>query len=233
MPIYNYSNKDILELDLKSGAINDASITNSDLDTLYSDNISWNKTDIRDSNCNNAIFSSSKLTNCKFFCSSFINTQFSDCLLYDNNMTDLSLIKVKFNNSKLKKSDFDSCTMQRAEFIKSIIQDSSIKDIEGIFSHFLNTIFISCFFEITYGNGMNGFSSAHFENCIFYNCSFTGYPLRGAKITGSTFVACNGEITDDVEANCCYGMPHTQQTAFHKLTNYDFAINLINEVSNG
>ena len=79
---------------------------------------------------------------------------------------------------------------------------------------------------------MNGFSSAMFENCLFYNCSFTGYPLRGAKTKDCAFIACNGEITDDIEADCCYGLPHTQQFFSLELKNYDNALNFINEVSN-
>ena len=233
MAIYNYSNKDIIEIDFKSGSLNDASITNSDLDNLCSNNISWVKSEIRDSNCNDATFSASKLSECSIIRSSLINSVFSNCSLSNNQLQGLSLIKVKFRNSKLKNIVFDSCTMQRAEFTKSIIEGSTIKDIEGIYAHFSNTVFIGCYIELTYGNGMNGFCSADFENCLFYNCSFTGYPLRGAKTKGCTFIACSGEITDDIEVECSYGIPRYPATESMPLQKYDSALNLINEVSNG
>lgn len=233
MAIYNYSNKEILENDFHSGRLDEASITNSDLDNLCSSNIIWNKTEVRNTNCNEAVFSNSTLIECNFFRSSLINSQFSSCKLNENTLQGLSLIKVKFKNSKLQKTLFDSCTMQRADFSKCIIQNSTIKDIEGIYAVFSNTVFINCFFELTYGNGMNGFSSATFENCLFYNCHFTGYPLRGAKTKGCTFIACSGEITDDIESDCCYGLPRIPQTVSFELTNYNYAVNLLNEVSNG
>lgn len=233
MAIYNYSNKDILENDFRSGLLEEASITNSDLDNLCSNSIIWKKTEIRDSNCNDAVFSDSKLTGCELSRSSLINTLFSDCTLLEDKMQGLSLIKVKFRNSRLQKTVFDSCTMQRAEFTKSIIQDSTIKDIEGIYAAFSNAVFINCFFELTYGNGMNGFCSAKFENCLFYNCSFSGYPLRGAKTEGCTFICCSGEITDDIEADNCFGLPRQIQASSMELLNYDSAMNLINEVKNG
>lgn len=232
MTLYNYSSKDILEIDLQTGLITDASITNSDLDNLCSKNILWNKTELRDSNCNDASFSVSELTECNFYRSSFINTQFSDCRFNNDTMHSLSLIKVKFINSKIRNVLFDSCTMQRAEFTKDIIETSTIKDVEGIYSDFSNTVFINCFFELTYGNGMNGFSSAVFDNCLFYRCRFLGNPLRGAKTNNCTFASCEGEITDDIEADCCYGLPAIRQQTYLELKNYDAAMNLIKEVLN-
>ena len=77
MAIYNYSNKEILENDFHSGRLDEASITNSDLDNLCSSNIIWNKTEVRDTNCNEAVFSNSTLIECSFFRSSLINSQFS------------------------------------------------------------------------------------------------------------------------------------------------------------
>ena len=233
MAIYNYSNKDIIQIDFQTGSFTDASITNSDLDGLSSSCIHWSKTEIRDSNCNDSLFIETNLSDCTFSRSSFINSQFSKCNLLNNNLQGLSLIKVKILNSTLKRTVFEACTMQRAQFKNTIIDSSTIKDIEGIFASFSNTVFINCYFELTYGNGMNGFSSALFENCIFYNCTFSGYPLRGAKIDHCTFIACGGEITDEIEADNSYGLPRIPVPATMPLTDYNAANNLINEVSNG
>lgn len=233
MAIYNYSNKDIIQIDFQTGSFTDASITNSDLDGLSSESVHWNKTEIRDSNCNDALFTASNFSDCNFSRSSFINSQFSKCQLINNNLQGLSLIKIKILNTKLKRTVFESCTMQRAQFKNTIIDSSTIKDIEGIFANFSNTIFINCYIELTYGNGMNGFSSALFENCIFYNCTFSGYPLRGAKINHCTFIACGGEISDDIEAECSYGIPRIPVPESMTLIDADAAQNLINEVSHG
>ena len=232
MAIYNYSNKDIIQIDFQTGSFTDASVTNSDLDGLLSSNINWTKTEVRDSNCNDAQFINSKFSNCTFSRSSLINSQFEKCLLYNNNFSGLSLIKVKILNSKLKRTVFDSCTMQRSQFKNTIIDSSTIKDIEGIYASFSNTVFINCFVELTYGNGMNGFSSAIFENCLFYNCNFSGYPLRGAKIDHCTFIACSGEITDEIDSVCSYGLPQISITEASHLTNFNAAQKLINEVTN-
>ena len=62
MAIYNYSNKDIIQIDFQTGSFTDASITNSDLDGLSSSCIHWSKTEIRDSNCNDALFIETNLS---------------------------------------------------------------------------------------------------------------------------------------------------------------------------
>lgn len=232
MEIFNYSTKDIIEVSFQSGFLTEASITNSDLNNIKSQHIIWNKSSIRDTNCNDAHFSQSKIKDCEFSRSSLINTHFYDCQLADNKMHGLSLIKSKFIDSRFKNVIFDSCTMQRAEFNNTIIEDSTIKDIEGIYAKISNTLFINCYFEISYGIGMNGFSSASFENCLFYNCQFTGYPLRGANSTGCTFINCSGEITDNMESKTCYGLPQCPAEKSMELKQHKEAIDLINEVSN-
>ena len=91
--------------------------------------------------------------------------------------------------------------MQRAKIEKTIFNSSSFIDFEGIYAEISNTVFYNCHFEINYGNGMNGFSGASFENCIFINCTFSGFPLRGSKVNNCTLVRCSGEISDDIDCN--------------------------------
>jgi uncharacterized protein YjbI with pentapeptide repeats len=94
--------------------------------------------------------------------------------------------------------------MQRARIEKTIFNESFFIDFEGIYANISNTVFYNCHFEINYGNGMNGFSGALFENCLFINCTFSGFPLRGSKTIYCSFVGCTGEITDDMECNSTF-----------------------------
>lgn len=143
----------------------------------------------------------------------------------------ISLIKLKLLNSRIAKQSIDSCTLQRAEFNCSIFENSSFKNFEGVFAKACNTIFINCYFEISYDSGMNGFSSGIFEDCIFYNCNFSGYPLRGATTKNCTFINCSGEITDDAICSTTYGLPHYPSTEKKEISNIDIANKIINEAS--
>ena len=122
--------------------------------------------------------------------------------------------------------------MQRASFNKVIIQNSKIKDFEAVYADFSNTVFINCLLEINYGSGANGLSSAKLENCIFVNCTFTGYPLRGSNLINCTFANCNGEITDDADVENIYGLPHFHSSNQKVLQNKEQAMRLITEVKN-
>ena len=59
---------------------------------------------------------------------------------------------------------------------------------------------------------MNGFSGAKFENCIFLNCLFEGYPLRGVQTASCVFINCAGEITDDAECRNTYSNSYALNT---------------------
>ena len=61
-------------------------------------------------------------------------------------------------------------------------------------------------FSVTLEYGMNGFSNGKLINCIFINCSFKGFPLRGANTEFCTFIHCSGEITDDAECSNTVGL---------------------------
>lgn len=236
MATYNYSNKDLVEIDLISGNFDDSCIMNSDLDSLSSNNVFWKKIDIKDSNCNDSIFNISSFCECNFHRSSMINSRFNKCKFEKNIFSGISLIKGKFHNSRFSQSTFESCTMQRLEFNKSIIQNTSFKDFEGVYSKTINTVFLNCYFEINYGSGMNGFSSGNFENCIFMNCNFSGYPLRGANVTNCTFINCTGELSDDMTAINSSGLPlvinPTNRTK-KPIANKEKALELLCEVKNG
>lgn len=74
MATFNYSNKLLIETELENGTISDSCILNSDLDTLHSENKKWVKTDITNTNCNDAVFISNSFSDCNFYRSSLINS---------------------------------------------------------------------------------------------------------------------------------------------------------------
>lgn len=232
MAEYVHSSKELLEASLTSGKIADSFILSSNIDYLQSCNVIWDKTDITDSNCNDSIFDVSQFSECKFHHSSFINTCFNKCSIKQTYFTGVSLIKSKFSNSFFNSNIIESCTMQRANLDKNIIQNTTLKNFEGVYTKITDTVFINCLFELTYGNGMNGFSSADIENCIFINCSFKGFPLRGTNVTRCTFINCNGEISDDITVSRSYGIPHIVPEYAKKLIHKEQALKLIYGVKN-
>jgi uncharacterized protein YjbI with pentapeptide repeats len=119
----------------------------------------------------------------------------------------VTLIKTKWLHARLNRSSITQCTLQRCIMKNSIYTDSVFSDFEGISASVENCFFHTTRFEITYGGGMNGFSGAELKNCIFYGCTFSGYPLRGAVLENCTFINCRGESTDDCEGTNVYGLP--------------------------
>ncbi len=233
MALYNYTSKEVFETELLSKNISDSSILNSNLDELQCSDTIWSKTDMNDSNCNDAVFNNAKFTECTFFRSSLINSNFQNCNFINSKFSGISFIKIKFINSRLRNQLFDSCTMQRACLNKVIIQNSTLKDFEAVYANFSNIVFMNCNFEINYGSGSNGLSSANLNDCIFLNCNFKGYPLRGSNLVNCTFINCAGEITDDANTQNTYGLPHFHTAKTISLNNKQQANRLISEVKNG
>ena len=66
MALYSHATKDLIEADLAEGQFFDASIINSDLDSLCCNNAKLSKIDIKDSNCNNSVFNNADFANCNF-----------------------------------------------------------------------------------------------------------------------------------------------------------------------
>lgn len=224
--------KELFEPLLLSKEISDSFILKSNLDNLSSTNILWKNTCFTDTNCNNSFFNNSHFDNCKFFHSSLINSSFSNSNFTNSSYSGVSLIKLTLKNVNLYNHVFDSCTLQRANLSKVIIRNSVLKNFEGVLATLENCVFINSSFEINFGSGMNGFSSAAIKNCIFINCKFYGYPLRGAFLQNSTFSNCTGEISDDFSEENTYGLSFPSVIKKLKLTDRNKAEKLINEVSN-
>ncbi len=231
MALYSHTTKDLLEIELENRTFSDSTILNSDIDNLACSKSEWNTIEIKDSNCNDSVFDEINFIDCELDHSSFINTQFRNCKLSKTHFNCTSLIKLQLINSVLKNHVIDSCTLHRSVINKCIIQNSTFKDFEGISSKIDQSVFINCNFEITYGSGMNGYSSGLFENCIFINCSFTGFPLRGAETKDCAFINCTGEISDSIQTSCTYGLENSIKNETIKLSNKALAEKLISEVS--
>jgi uncharacterized protein YjbI with pentapeptide repeats len=110
----------------------------------------------------------------------------------------LTLIKSYWQKCALTGSILRNNCLQRARFIESQIISSALLDFEALNAQIDNCVFAHSIFSISYGSGMNGFSSAEIKNCIFYNCRFEGFPLRGALVQSTAFVHCGGEIGDEM-----------------------------------
>ena len=96
--------------------------------------------------------------------------------------------------------------MQNVKVENCVWENSKVVDFEGVNCSIKNSIFTSCEFEITSGIGMNGFSGGEILNCIFVNCGFQGFPLRGISAHSCIFIDCRGEITDDVQCFNTFGL---------------------------
>ena len=230
MALYSHTTKNLLENELQHESFSEATIINSDIDSLMCNKSNWQNIEIKDTNCNDSIFNSICFNDCELDHLSFINSQFCNCRFSKTQFICTSLIKIQLINSVLKNHVIDSCTLHRSIFNKCIIQNSTLKDFEGISSKIIQTVFINCNFEITYGSGMNGYSSGLFENCSFINCNFIGYPLRGSETKKCSFINCTGEISDCIETSCTYGLHESCNSEMMEIKNREIAYNLINEV---
>jgi uncharacterized protein YjbI with pentapeptide repeats len=135
-----------------------------------------------------------------FYRNSFMRAKFSASSFTAVVLDGLTLIKTqwlacRFNNTAVK----NSC-LQRAVMRGVRASALSMVDFEALDIQMEDCLFAHSRFTINYGGGMNGFSGGVIRNCLFYNCYFEGFPLRGAQVHSSVFASCGGEIGD--EMNC-------------------------------
>ena len=201
------SNKTIIRELFTGKTVSDSQIQNSILDGTEINRTVWNSVSMRDTNANDMQFSDSHFITSSISRSSLMNTSFSECSLDALTFSGVTLIKTKWLHIHSNRSSITQCTLQRCTIKNSMFSDSLFSDFEGISASVENSVFLATRFEITYGGGMNGFSGASLKNCIFYGCTFSGYPLRGAVLENCTFINCSGEITDDCEGTNVYGLP--------------------------
>jgi uncharacterized protein YjbI with pentapeptide repeats len=206
MNFYGRSNRILVEQALERGVIADCQIAECDLSGLRLEGVQWNHCDIRDTHANDMAFQDTRLEGSTFFRSSLMRVSFDKTVLNSMVFDGLTLIKSQWRNVWVTNTVMKNLCLQRSGFSGSRFIASSLLDFEALDTQMDNCIFAHSMFSVSYGSGMNGFSSAGIRNCIFYHCRFEGYPLRGAKLGSCAFVYCSGEIGDEMECSNVAGI---------------------------
>lgn len=206
MSYYGKSNRLFVERSLDSGNLRDSQIVECDLSDIRVENILWDHTDIRDLHANDIQFINAQLKGSIFFRSSFMRAQFLASSLSNMTIDGLTLIKSRWQQCVLNNVTLRNNCLQRANFTRSRVVSSSLIDFEALNAMVDNCVFSYSIFSIGYGSGMNGLSGATISNCIFYNCRFQGFPLRGAVLRSNVFAHCFGEIADEIDCGNVAGL---------------------------
>ncbi len=197
----NLSDKQLIIDSLCKTPLIEFQVVNSQLNGMILSDNSWTQGNINNCNINEAVFHNFSLNDVQFIHSSLMYSEFSNSRGNNSTYSGNTLIKTAWTSCRFLNLKFAQSSMQRIKIVKTIFNNSSFVDFEGIYAEISNTVFNNCHFEINYGNGMNGFSGASFDNCLFINCTFSGFPLRGSKTNYCTFIGCSGEISDDIDCN--------------------------------
>lgn len=206
MSYYGRSNRLLVDRALGAGNLLDSQIVECDLSDIRVENILWDHTDIRDLHANDIQFINTQLKGSIFFRSSFMRAQFLVSSLSNMTIDGLTLIKSRWQQCMLDNVTLRNNCLQRASFMHSRIISSSLLDFEALNAMVDNCVFAYSIFSIGYGSGMNGLSGATISNCIFYNCRFEGFPLRGAVLRSNVFAHCFGEIADEIDCGNVAGL---------------------------
>lgn len=231
MSFYGRSNRALVETELAKGSLADCQIAECDMDGIAVGSALWDKADLRDLNANDARFSGTEFRDSVFFRASLMKTRFSDCGLSGMMLDGLTLIKSGWDGSCVKNSTIRFCSLQRATFERVHFSGSTLSDFEALCARMESCVFTNSVIEITYGSGMNGFSEALIKNCVFYNCRFAGFPLRGAILENCVFSRCSGEIGDEMTCDNVAGLPNAQFATQKTLHDRDRATALLGRYS--
>lgn len=214
---YGRSNRILVEQAMKDGNLKDCQIAECDLSGLRISDIKWNNAHIRDLHANDTCFNNTVLEKSIFSRSSFMRASFDKTVLSVMVFDGLTLIKSNWNKSMITNTTMKNLCFQRSVFNDCRFISSSILDFEALDVKIENCIFMHCMIGINYGSGMNGFSNAGISNCVFYNCRFEGYPFRGSKLTSSVFAYCSGQIGDEMECVNVAGIGLRGKSKYKKL----------------
>jgi uncharacterized protein YjbI with pentapeptide repeats len=227
MLLRSLTDRQILYDAFLDGGIRDSQIQLCDMDSMQFSSIMWNKTSMQDTNANGITFKQSSFTSGMFSRSSLMNSTFTECKFKQTSFSGITLIKSRWLKSRMTAATIGSCTMQRSVLQQMTICESTFSDFEGVMATVTDCAFYAAAFEITYGSGMNGFSGAILENCIFLNCRFSGYPLRGATLKNCVFAGCSGDITDDATCSNVFGLQHSERINPTELVYRDNAVRIL------
>ena len=198
LTFYGHSNRMLIEMALKSGELRDCQIVECELNGMKTGDAVWDHADMRDLHANDTCFQGTGLRGSRFFRSSFMRARFLGCRCDRMVFDGLTLIKSQWSNNELRESTIQNASLQRAVFRGNRFISSSFSDFEALDAVVEDCVFAHSSVNISYGSGMNGFSGGLIKNCIFYNCRFEGFPLRGADVESCVFLYCRGEIGDEM-----------------------------------
>ncbi len=189
----------LIESELQKGGLDDCQIVECDLSSLEVSGTEWNDVELRDLHANDIRFMGTHLEKNTFTRCSFMRAGFLETKLLGTVFDGLTLIKSQWQNCNIEGSHIKNSVLQRSRFENCRIVSSSVTDFEGLNVEMDQCVIAHSMFCLSYGSGMNGFSGGHIRNCIFYNCVFDGYPLRGANLEGCVFLYCSGQIGEDMD----------------------------------
>lgn len=201
----NLSNRMIIE-DTLCCDCSDVQVSNCDLSRMSVESARWMSNTINNSNAPNIEFLNSALEDITFYRSNFEKSSYNKTSFVQSNFSGVTLIKSEWSSCKLQGLTIKHCTLQRAMLDKCIFSSSALIDFEGLDMEMSNCFFKDCKFELSSEGGMNGFSSANINSCIFLNCDFSGFPLRGANVNSCIFNNCTGYISDDISMQNTLGL---------------------------
>ncbi|QQO09001.1 pentapeptide repeat-containing protein [Breznakiella homolactica] len=206
MGFYGRSNRMLIEQEILKGELRDCQIVECDLSGLAAGPSLWNEVELRDLHANDIRFEGTRIAKSFFYRSSFMRARFTDTAIRTATLDGLTLIRSRWQGCSVSESIFKNLCLQRAEFLGCRISGSTFADFEALDAAIENTVIAHSGFSISYGSGMNGFSGGTIRNCLFYNCRFEGFPLRGAALDSCAFIYCSGEIGDDMDCSNVAGL---------------------------
>ena len=199
MSFYGRANRVFIEQALKKEGLRNSQIAECDLSGLKAEDACWDHTDLRDLHANGAEFQRMRFTESAFFRSSLLRARFADSVFNRMTLDGLTLIKSRWQGCVFTNTALRNNCLQRAEFRGCRFISSTLFDFEALNARMDNCIIAHSMLGVEYGSGMNGLSGAAVSNCIFYNCRFEGFPLRGALLRSTVFACCSGQIGDDMD----------------------------------
>lgn len=194
MSFYGSANRIFIENALRSGKITESRISGCNLEGFSAFNALWHKTDIEELHAEHSSFTQIQFDESIFNRAGFKDACFTDCTFDTVQLNGLTLIKSIWKNIFFYAGNIRFCTLVRAGFNRVQMVNSILSDFEAAYADISNCFFLNSTVELTYGKGMNGFSGAKLQHCIFYNCHFSGFPLRGVQLKNCLFFNCYGEI---------------------------------------
>lgn len=232
MSFYGNSNKYLVEKAVSDRLLQESQITSCDLEDLLVSDVLWKEAHMQDLNANGIVFQNTRCLSSNFFQVSMMDASFINSTIESAVFKGLSLIRSTWKNTRIENLTLELSTLQRASFSHTNFVNSKIIDIEAGYTKINSCIFKNTDFDISYGSGMNGFAQAVISNSFFYNCTFSGYPLRGAQLENCIFCNCSGQIGDEFISHNVFGLGMNFNTNQKTIDNLEEAQHLLERFSN-